>query len=273
MSLRDLPLPSVDFSREPYRNWMTLAQDYQQCTLLDRALFGIPEPWVRWADAVARARERRGSLIRSPLEYRLARLHDGMVLLQEAKYICDLVENVLRQVVVSHCTKQEITWEELRLNVRGIDKLELQALRNGIQQARHEAPTLDFLLQATFYQTEHIAASCWTSFPVKRKAAGFRTCFFHDRRCRESAVFVADMDHIRKVRNRIAHASGLFERYEVQFLFKLAQRWLSPLGINPSERVMRYRKDRPRFLEALEFGGMLINASRVQGSKAPRGSS
>jgi hypothetical protein len=120
MSLRDSPLLNLSlFAEAPYSDWMRLTKSYNECEVLGPALSGIPKPWIEWAERIASSHERRrGDAIRSPLKFRMSVLWNGIVLLQEAKFICDTLENALRQLIAVHCQKHAVKWGQIRWHLR-----------------------------------------------------------------------------------------------------------------------------------------------------------
>jgi hypothetical protein len=256
MSLRDSPLLNISvFSEPPYRDWMGLVRSYKECMLLGPNLCGIPKPWIEWTEIIVSSRERRGSTVRNPLAYRLSLMWEGIILLQEAKFICDTLENALRQLICAHCARQSVLWHDLRKTVPEYWKAEERVLKDsGIVVAESHVIPPPLLLHFTFYQTTETIARNWKRIPgTPSDLAGFGNAFRRHKERRDVHSFTNDMKVLRAARNRIAHSRELFQRHETQNLFALAERWLTPLDLTVSARIIDYRRRRPRFLETLAF--------------------
>lgn len=252
MSLRDLSLPKLELSRAPYDSWLKCARTYEDCVQLERWLIGIPAPWVEWAERVVKSREHRSPPIEQPLQYRMSILSNGITILQETKYICDIMENTLRQMIYSHCLSEKIQWKDLRCpNHSGLEKRVINA---GISVSPDEPISITLLMHSDFHQAIEIITTNWRTFQrVNRPTMGFINLFGRQKECRDLERFKSEMKQIRDARNRIAHSRELFQKYELQALYKICDHWLKPLGVNTSDRILDYRRNRPRFLESLNL--------------------
>lgn len=79
--------------------WQTLARSRAERLQLFQTISGIPECLIDQVEANVIAVAGRGVVIRDPLGYRLACLRNGLMGLQECKYICDQAELALRQAL------------------------------------------------------------------------------------------------------------------------------------------------------------------------------
>lgn len=197
--------------------------------------------------------ENEGKIIQKPIEYRLDILQRGTVLLQETKFICDLLENVLRQLIIIHKTEHDITYNMFKRNCP-----DWEATFNRYDKEKkinlNDVIATNFIMTLTFYQITEIISRNWI-FVCKTPTyiRGLGNYFRKSASCREVGVFNREMKKVRDTRNAIAHSQKLFSKDDIQNIFNLVNKWLEPIDIDISQKVLSYRKDRPRFLEDLEI--------------------
>lgn len=240
---------------EPYLTWLnfsTTAEDYLE---LATTLSGIPKPWIEWVENQVNRRLERGIVIKKPLSYRLAILWNGIILLQETKFICDVLENAYRQGFYSHCSKLKLKFSDLESSIPSYKQVAWQYMKEENVKIDNEAlVSAEFLSCFTFYQLTETMVRNWKKiFIGKGNREGFVTLFWKDVCCRDSKLFSKDMRCIRQVRNKIAHSKTLFYVGETQKIYQLACKWLPPLSVELKTRVIGYRRERPRFLENLRL--------------------
>lgn len=235
----------------PYRDWLELAKTEREISWLLEIFRGVPQVWIEWVEKQAEAQVKRGVMIEKALEYRMATLWNGIILLQEGKFICDSVENALRQSFLTHIAINHITYSDLLPSVPNNRDI----ARTYEARCGDIAPTalvdLDFILITSFYEiTETIARNWKYISKCTSSKLGFNKVF-QGTYCRDCNNFRRDMRKIRTFRNTIAHSKELLSPQEVQSLYELANRWLVSLGVELNSRIITYRDRRPKFLEPL----------------------
>ena len=256
MSLHDSPLLNDSYLTEsPCKEWLLLTNTAEEYMSLAVTLSSLPKPWLEWVESIVVGREKRGTRIQYPIAYRIATLWNGIILLQEAKFICDFVENALRKIILIHCYKENIAIIEIYKTIpcskKLIKKFEID---QKIKLSLFELFPENILTTFSFYQSSEAIFRNWSGVCCNdRTKRGFSKIFWHEKSCRDPNLFKKNMDEIRKNRNKIAHSKQLFQQHEIQHIYEIANRWLVPLNIGMHSRVLRYRKDRPRFLEAIAF--------------------
>jgi len=158
---------------------MALTRSYKECISLGSALAGVPKPWIEWVEHVVSRRECRGPTIRKRLPYRLAILWQGITLMQEAKFICDQLENALRQLIYLHCQKHNVSWRTIRASISKYSQAEDRLIKqSNIIIDVDEAAQPSLLLRFTFYQTTELIARNWRSISgASPSIVGFGTAF------------------------------------------------------------------------------------------------
>lgn len=239
------------YKQNPYNDWIQLTKTKADLEFLLRAFHVIPKEWLTWVDKKIESSQSRGYKIIRPLEYRLNTLWNGIILLQETKYICDVLENAIRQLILNHIDTYELTYHDFSEFVFRWKKIMEKYESNNCKIDHQEKVSTQFLMTLSFHQLTEIIYAGWTKVSHKPTIIGFGNYFRRIKNCRDLNVFRREMDIIRKNRNLIAHSHKLFSKDEAQNLFEYANKWLIPLGVNLSEKVVTYRSQRPRFLQEL----------------------
>lgn len=76
-------------------------------------LSGTPRTWLEWVDKQVDNYARRGNNVRNPLQYRLSILWNGIILLQESKFIGDMIENALRRSFIDFINIHKLSFADL----------------------------------------------------------------------------------------------------------------------------------------------------------------
>jgi hypothetical protein len=245
MSLHDSPLlTDKNISSSPCRDWLSFATSADEYFQLAATLSNVPVSWIEWAETIVRRGERRNNTAVDKLGYRLAVLWNGMILLQETKFLCDIIENALRQMILRHSYKHNIPLNEF---YRTIPDWKKTVRTTSLTEPISETQILNFSL----YQASECISRNWNRVDCKKFIVGFSDLFWKHRQCRDRNVFVRDMAIIRKVRNQIAHSKTLFELCEAQKICDIARKWSAPVDIGIAPRVLRFRRDRPGFLDRI----------------------
>lgn len=238
-------LSYIDLNSPPYSNWLELTKNSNQFYELRNVLSGTPRPWLEWVDKQVYNYTQRGNLVHNPLQYKLSILWNGIILLQESKFIGDMTENALRRSIVDFMAIQELTFSDLQIPEWN-KKFDTVFLEYRKSQS-------DFIAEYfTFYQLYGTFQENWSSPKKNSHKTGFGI-IFNNKKQLDLVQFKTDMKDIKQVRNDIAHSRKLFRPDEVKNLYKVANKWLTPLGVNLYERVKGYRQQRPRFLQDLDF--------------------
>ncbi len=198
---------------------------------------GIPEHWLIWADRQKSARDLRGEPLTASLRYKEQTLQQGIIALQECKYICDLVENALRQSLSMHINELGMQ-QSSALIISGRSRLSPQPVDN-----------LDALGRITFGELTETIGRYWKRYPSHH--LGFRQAVWGIPACRQLRVFSRDMDSIRALRNVIAHSRHPVSTDDARRLCAESRLWLEALGVNLSEKLRQYREHRPQFLHPI----------------------
>jgi hypothetical protein len=233
--------------------WTQLASTAEEFFTLERSLRGIPPEWIDWVEKRAAADARRGVRIRSPLAYRLSNLWRGMIALQECKFLCDLLENSIRQGFASHAAAHQIRWADLCWS---IPQLKQWPIIDSREAAGNPLLNSSLLTRFTFYQLTETMLRNWKEVKAAPSGVlpGFRLLFWTSSRCRNEANFRDDLKRVRGVRNDIAHLKRLLLPTESQAIYDISRCWLSTLEIDVNERIRLYRFKRPRFLQEVRVG-------------------
>lgn len=205
---------------------------------------------LAWVEAQVAERKERGVQIRNPLAYRLSVLLNGIILLQESKFICDAVENALRQSFIEHSALHQLTWNDVRVAEWKRVCRKFQAKQKVIDKTKSIDP--DFVMCFTFYQLTQTIVYNWKT-ASGRVAPGYRNLFKGVAECGDVNRFEQDMKTLRMARNSIAHSEKLFTPEQTRQLYRKACFWLDPLEVKLSSRVLEYRSKRPRFMNDLHI--------------------
>lgn len=227
--------------------WLMYVKTAKEYDRLETTLEGIPEFWIDWVEKQVKSAEKRGIKIDNQLSYRIASLWNGIVLLQESKFICDTVENALRKAVEDFIFKNSLSYQQLIIPNWKRISIEVEQLPNG--------PSISIILKhMTFYELCGLINKNWSGIPkFNRSVTGLCTIFWNSFECRDKNMFISDMGFIRRERNRIAHSKELFKSSDTQKLYKISCRWLKPLNVELKERILSYRNIRPNFLNDLHL--------------------
>jgi hypothetical protein len=233
---------SVDLSSHPYFGWLEFTQKSKQFYEVRNLLSGMPSHWLEWVDKQISNYSCRGNVIRDPIKYRISILWNGIILLQESKFIGDITENTLRRSLIDFMTIQKLTFSDLQIPEWSNKNFTSLLFNYPRTQA-------DFIAEHfTFYQ---LYGTFQENCTIPQKT-GFWVIFAKQKYL-NLALFKADMKTIKQTRNDIAHSRKLFRPDEVRNLYKIANKWLIPLGVNLADRVKVYRQLRPNFLNDLDL--------------------
>ena len=211
----------------------------------------MPKEWLNWVDIKVEKSIKRDIEIQNQLNYRLSILWNGIILLQETKYICDVLENALRQLITNHINTHELTFRNFSEFVYRWKKImEKYEANNGKVDLNHLVTT-QFLMTLSFLQITEMIYAGWKTVSTKSHIHGFGNYFRADKNCRDLNIFRKDMEIIRHSRNAIAHSHKLFSKEEAQNLFEFTNKWLTPIDVDLSQKVISYRHQRPKFLHEL----------------------
>lgn len=226
-------------------DWTQLARTVSDFYAARSDLRGIPYSWISSIDKRADRTVAKGHQIRDPLKYRLSCLTNGIILLQEAKFITDVYENALRFSAANHVYRCEPDLAELAASVPGKGM-------KVVPNKDHDSISTAFL-GLTSYQLTDLIARHWSRLPeITNSRLGFRTLFWKYRRCRDVGLFRRDAKTIRNIRNFLAHSTMLPTQSHVEQLCARSRTWLRPLEVDIDGRIRDYRRRRPRFLEGFE---------------------
>lgn len=241
------------FNEQPSAGWLQLTESEDEFLEVLSIVNGTPRDWLESVEARAVDVERRGVKIEKPLAYRLSILWNGIIFLQETKYLCDLVETVLRQALVTYCSNGSIPVRAIAPTARAWRSIRRQyKATHSADVSMEEPPSIALLSCFTFYQLTETVLHSWRSFSgFDSSIRGFASLFWHSRVCRDSNLFRGDMKYLRGLRNDIAHTKRLLQGFEAERAYRVATRWLQPIGIKVDTRVMAYQRERPRFLETV----------------------
>lgn len=236
----------------PYSDWKKYTSTTVELDNLFKIFHSLPKEWIEWVEEQTQKRPK----IDNPLEQRMSILENGIIFLQEAKYICDICENALRQMIFSHIAQYELTFEyfaDLRPYEWG-SALKQYERENRCTIIDTDPIEDDFIMTLSFSQITAIISKGWKNNNWNRQhILGYGTFFINDSRCRDCNVFIKEMTFIKGKRNIIAHSKRLFSKDDVQIMFKIVNKWLSPLEINVTEKIRLYRMHRPNFLQDVVF--------------------
>lgn len=241
------------YENAPYNLWLQFSNSPYELQTLKRIFCYTPKDWLEWVDSKISSSEKRGIIIHNQLHYRLSILRKGLINLQEAKYICDVLENALRQVVISHINSNEITYKQLKEYMPEWDRSNAIYKKSNKTIVLSNIVDANFILILNFYPLSEIISRKWIFFSKELNIPGFGIYFRLSKKCRDSNVFEKDMKIIRGFRNYIAHSKKLFSIDEVQKLYKLSSKWLLPIDIELSQKILSYRMQRPGFLQDLDI--------------------
>lgn len=243
--LPPLKFPSL-FAHPPYKSWFALAQTLDEHVLLIRTFNGIPKEWIEWSEKRVVSATGRGIIVANPLSYRLSVLWNGLILLQESKFLCDSIENALRNVYILHSTE---------FNFNLLDTIDVLPNKSKWESKISALkPSMDInslIMDFSFGELTQMFYRNWYKIGNNASIPGFISLFYTNVSCRDASLFINEMSFVRNQRNEIAHSKRLFLSKETTRLFKIAQKWLTPLHVDIEHKIINYRVSRPRFLQEL----------------------
>jgi hypothetical protein len=220
-----------------HRSWLDQASNLDELLRVQRTISGIPEPWLVWADQQQRAREQRSGPLSAPLRYKEQTLQQGIIALQECKYICDLVENALRQNLSTQI--QEL----------GLHRSPYLIVSGHTRLSPPPLDSLEAIGRITFGELTETIGRYWKRYPSH--PLGFRQAVWAVPACRQLQAFTRGMNTIRAMRNDIAHSRHPVSSDSTRRLYAESRIWLEALGVNLAEKLKQYRVHRPYFLRHL----------------------
>lgn len=225
--------------------WMELVESEGDFYSLCNAIRGVPISWLDWTEQIAQGNAGRGLPINDPLAYRLSVLQNGIVNMQESKFVVDTLENAIRVALVEFSGKYKILIDDV-----------LPTIPDGCKIYPRPHSISELASSLTFYQLTATLQRNWNSLSISENGtraavSGYWRIFEAAKCCRDVNRFRNDMNFARSLRNDIAHSRRLFSQSEVDQLHRAACKWLAALHIDVLQRVAKYRELRPRFLDSL----------------------
>jgi len=232
------PLLKVLNSEYPYSVWIDFCLTPEEYFLLHQMFLVLPKTWIEWCEKIVTNKIKRGIKIKNPLAYRHNLLWNGIVNLEEIKFIIDILENSFRKIFV----------EYLDDNLKYIDYLrQLIPKSEKNNQKLFNEHGWDFVMCLSFYQLTETMIRTWFGIKNTPVKYGFFD-YFQEKNLKDKNLFKKDMKYIRKRRNEIAHTKMLFGKDVVMKVILLANKWLTPLNVDVIHYVNRYRTYRPDYL-------------------------
>lgn len=251
-NLRTSSLPSFPYGqRSPYRDWIALAQTEEEWLRLLKIFHGLPSTWIEWVELEVQRLASR-TTIHDPLGYRLTVLRNGIILLQEGKFICDWTEHALRQGFLNHMAEHDVDYVALQPTIPNnpLHETYWTSLKEDTENRVQHASAL--VSSFTFYELTETMARNWKRIEnTPQSSPGFKNLFMSVSECRNVNRFAQDMKLVRLMRNDIAHAKRLLKKHEIEATYDTVCRWLAPLDVDLSVRIQDYRQMRPKFLDDL----------------------
>ncbi len=225
--------------------WLDLVASEAEFSSLCTALRGIPAGWVDWTEAIVNRAIVRGITVSKPLPYRLAVLLNGIVNLQECKYLVDAMENALRVEALEHARREGIGLNDI-----------IKTVPEHWKMIPVPASLPQLIASSSFYQLTELFIRNWEhvwvySKPRKNAVPGFWKVFQSNGRCRDVKQFRRAMTSARSYRNTIAHTKRLFAFADIDQLYVRMYQWFKAMHLDIDSRIMTYRGMRPRFLDGL----------------------
>lgn len=251
-----------DQSISPVSEWIQLIRTEKEYRELLLAVQGVPPAWLEWAEERVKAASRRGIEINSRIGYALSILWNGITLLQECKFLCDVFENALRTGFVHWVSVNQLSYAQLSSTIPGWGEL-VSEINHKLPHLLPPEPATIFqprvVGEFTFYQLTETMARNWKrvrpgNSNCRFSPKGFCTLFRHDPHCRDVSMFQRHMKAIRQTRNDVAHSRRLLSIDEVKNVYHLIGLWLKPLNVELMRKIVIYRNNRPNFLR--DLGGV-----------------
>lgn len=234
----------LSFSKYPYSVWRSYAKSYNEYMSLLKIFRGVPQSWIEWTEQRVIQAEKRGVTIKNPLEYRTTVLWNGIISLQECKFLCDILENAFRQSVIEYLSEWKITYEEMKI-----------ANWNKFKQRFEDSPSTrvaeSLIMNMTLGELTETMLQNWTMLNQAKNKPGFNMIFINEPNCQIERLFRIDMAQLRKIRNQIAHTNKLLFVSQSQKVYDRVNFWLTPLSVDLKQKVLSYRDKRPMFLQDL----------------------
>ena len=156
-------------SEEPYLSWLNYSTTTSDYLRLASTLSGIPKPWIEWVENQAIQRLKRDILIKNPLPYRLSILWNGIILMQETKFICDVLENAYRQGIYSHCSRLKVKLFNLQASIPSFRQAAGQYTKETKMKIDEETIIpAEFLSCFTFYQLTETMVRNWKKINIEK---------------------------------------------------------------------------------------------------------
>lgn len=232
-----------NFQSYPYTVWRELATTSKDYLDLLNIFRGIPQNWIEWTEKRVRAISKRVK-ITNPLEYRLTVLWNGIISLQECKFICDTLENGFRQSIIEHTLGFDILNSDIEIS-------NWKKHRDKYCYSLENTEISRIILNLSFGELIQTMDRNWDSMKRDPNKKGFKYIFRRQPKCQLINVFSKDMELIRKYRNLIAHSNKLLTLEETSKIYSKTDFWLTPLQVDLKHRVLKYRSKRPQFLQDL----------------------
>lgn len=171
----------------PYIDWLNYTTKAEDYIILATTLSGVPKLWLEWVEKEVINSVKRGINIKNPLSYRMSVLWNGIILLQETKFICDILENAFRQGIYSHTSRFGIKYGEIEKLIPEKNSLEEKYRKEEKDSIVFDSPIkASFLTYFTFYQlTETIVRNWKIIYTTKIQYEGFSKLFWTDIKCRD----------------------------------------------------------------------------------------
>ena len=249
------------YKQSPYNDWLQYASTYKEFNDLLKIFHYVPQTWLEWVDDKILNQNKQGLEINNQLKYRISLLNNGVILLQEGKYICDIVENALRQIVICNININNPTYTFFKRILPDWEDTFSRYKYNNRNVQEENVVDISFIISLSFYQIIEIIYRLWKDdfyFP-QGYISGHGNYFRRESRCRDRNEFKKDMTSIRRKRNIIAHSKHLLIKDDVQMLYRKSNKWLLPLDISLSDKIVQYRSQRPNFLSELLINNYIIH--------------
>jgi hypothetical protein len=234
----------------PFTQWFKLASSVKEINELCRLFEGIPESWIEWVECHLTRASKLGIMLDKPLNYRRSLLWNGIISLQEGKFICDVVENAIRHKLLECLTASQTNIAQLSRSIPGYDDIlfDFGKKRSNIVMASNK----DIMLNFTLYQLTEMIVRNWKFMgKLTPRITGFNQIFWSHKHCRDVNRFQSDTKIIRNYRNTISHSRNLLAKHELRELYDVSQVWLKAIQVDLDEKISIYRKKRPLFLTGI----------------------
>ncbi len=242
------------YKESPYPKWIAQTKSEKELNQLFRVINSTPVSFSKWTEKKVQHLENRGIIINSPINYRLSLMRHGLVLLQECKLLCDIVENTLRHIYYVHLTSQRLTFKNLDYIYPKWKYQKSKYEKNkSIKLADDSIVTNDFILSMSFFDISMSIYKNWKHLGKSNDYNGFRIFFPRKGKYSDNEQFKKEVINIiRKRRNEIAHSKRLFTQDEALMLKNICQAWVDSLNFHFNISLSSYRLSRPDFLKEIK---------------------